>query len=227
MRLFLFVILFFSVSISFAQFGIKGQKVVGGTLFFNTGRGSNSAGIEVLPEGYGFGGSISKGKFIKENLLETVLISYSHGYGKFQNSNNENRNYSNSIYVAYGFTKYKKIANSLFFGIGGNTFLSYNKGKYYNSTGPVTRELSMFSIGLYVFPTLSYQLSSRFVVNLTTSSQFLNLGYGMGNIKTYSSTQPTSKATYQSFNFIAGLFGSDLKNLNVGFNYLLKNKKTK
>ena len=115
MRHFLFFILLFSVTNSFAQFGIRGQKVLGGTLFFNAGKGSNSAGFEVPPDGYGFGGSINKGKFTKENLLKTVSIFYSHGYGKFKNFNNEDRNYFNSVYVAYGFTKYKKLANNLFF----------------------------------------------------------------------------------------------------------------
>ena len=217
----------FSVSISFAQFGVQGQKVLGGTVIFNAGKFSNSRSPEIKPYSFSLGGSISVGKFTKENLLKNASFSYIHGSVKNQSLNNIYRNYLNSVYLTYGLTKYKKIANSLFFGIGGNAYTSYSTVKYHNTTLPEKGESYSFAVGVFVYPALSYQLNNRLVVNLSTSSEFLNLGFGIGTAKTYSPSQPSTKDNIQSLNLNAGLFGSELKNLTFGFSYLLKNKATK
>lgn len=227
MRHSLIFMLLFSATASFGQFGTKGQKVLGGTFSFNTGKTSYDLNPETKPYGYNVGGSFALGIFKKDNLLKTASIYYGHGYGKFQLTNNVGRYYSNAVSLAYGLTKYKKLADNLFFGIGGNVFSVFNFSKFNYTTTPETGETKSFGIGISIFPTLTYQLTDRFVVSLSANNQFLNVGYSTGTAKSFSPTQPTKKGTSQSFNLDAGLFGSDLKNLTIGFNYLLKNKANK
>ena len=227
MRHFLIFMLLFSATTTFGQFATKGQKVLGGTLSFNTGKVSNDLNPEMKPYGYNIGGGFALGKFCRQNLLKTVSFYYGHGYGKIETSNNVSRSYSNSFYLAYGLTKYKKFANNLFFGLGGNVYSGFNISNYYNGAGPDKGESHTFNIGVSITPSLSYQLNNRFVVNLTANSQFLSINYFTGTSKYSSLNQPTKKGTFQSFNLDAGFFGSDLKNFTFGFNYLLKNKANK
>ena len=223
MRHFLFFVLLFSFTNSFGQFGTKGQKLFGATLSFNTGKITNNTSPDTKPYGFNIGGSFTLGTFTKDNVLKSGTVSYSHSYSRDELQNNVGLYYSNSVYLAYGLTKYKKIAKDLFFGIGGNAFSIYNFSNSKFTTSPQTGETKTFSIGVSIFPTLSYQLTNRFVVNLSANNQFLNLAYGIGTSKTFSPIQ-AAKGTSQSFNLDAGLFGADLKNLTFGFSYLLKNK---
>lgn len=225
-HLFLSVVLFFLVTTSFGQFATKGQKLLGATLSFNTGKNENNTNSDRKPYGYNIGGSFTLGTFTKDNLLKTGSIFYSHGYSRDELPNNVGRYYSNSVYIAYGLTRYKKIANDLFFGIGGNAYSLYNFSKSNFTNSPEKGETKTFSIGVSIFPTLAYQLTDRFVVNLSASNQFLNVAYGIGTTKTFSPIQ-TTKGTFQSFNLNAGLFGADLRNLTIGFSYLLKKKAVK
>ena len=176
------------------------------------------------PYGYNAGGSFSFGKFTKDNLLKSGSIFYGHSYSKDQVPNNAGRYYSNTVNLTYGLTKYKKLANNLFFGIGGYAFSGFNFSNFNYTNSLDKGETKSFGIGLSIAPILAYQITDRFVVNLSTSNQFLNVTYGIGTTKSFSPYQPTRKQTTQSFYLDAGLLGADLRNLTVGFNYLLKNK---
>ncbi len=219
--------LVFFVTNSFAQFGTRGQKVLGTTLSFNTGKVFNDLNPDRKPYGYNVGGSFTFGKFTKDNFLKTGSIYYGHSYSRDQLPNNVGRYFSNSINLTYGLTKYKKLANKLFFGIGGNAFSGFNFSNFNYTSNLEKGETKSFGIGLYIAPILAYQLTERFVVNLSTSNQFLSVAYGIGTTKSFFPNQPTRKQTTQSFYLDAGLLGADLRNLTVGFNYLLKNKTIK
>lgn len=225
MKILLALIFNLSMFNAFAQFGAQGQKVLGGTLNFNAGNATNSLSPEAKSNFNNAGGSVNIGKFTKINTLRTFSVSYVHGYVKNQATNNSARNNSNSVFLSYGITKYKEVAKKLFLGIGGAAYTGYGRVKNYSLTLPDRSESDGFSFGAYFFPVGSYQVSERWVVNVTGSSQFLNVGYGISTAKSYSPNQPTTKSQTQNFSLQAGLFGSELKNITFGFSYLLKNKR--
>ena len=224
MKILLALIFNFFMFTAFAQFGVQGQKVLGGTLNFNTGNATTSLSPEAKSNFNNAGGSVNIGKFTKMNTLVTFSLSYVHGYVKNRTINNSARNNSNSVFLSYGLTKYKEVAKKLFLGIGGAAYTGYGRVKNYSLVLPERSESNGLSFGVYFFPVASYQVSNRLVVNVTGSSQFLNVGYGISTAKFYAPNQPTTKSQTQNFNLQAGLFGSELKNVTFGFSYLLKNK---
>ena len=223
MRLFLFFIFIFSVTISYAQFGVKGQKVLGGAVSFNTGQSMTSNNPGIKPTSNSLFASISLGKFTKHNTQNIISFSYGHGYVKNPSQNNISRNFTNSVFLSYGITKYTRLAQKMFFGINGSVYGGYNNVKNYNTALPDVGKSDGLSLGIYVVPTFTYQLTNRLIISFGGSKDFLNLNYNNSKVKTYIPNQPTIISKTQNFNLNAG-FGSSLSDLNVGFSYLLKNK---
>ena len=145
---------------SFAQFGTQGQKVIGGTLNFNSGNATNSLSPETKTNSYNIGGSVKIGRFTKQNTLNTFSIFYNHSYGRNTGVNNVNRNYTNAVFISYGVIKYKEIAKKLFFGIGGDGYAGYSNSKNYNSPSSQKGESDAITAGVYLFPIFSYQVNN-------------------------------------------------------------------
>ena len=213
----------FLINDAFAQFGAKGQKVLGGAVSFNTGQSTTSTSPSIKPTSNSLFASINFGKFTKQHTQKIISFSYAHGYVKNPSANNISRNFINSVFMSYGYTRYKELAKKLFFGIGGSAFIGYNNVKNYNTNLPEIAKSNGLSFGIYIVPSFTYQLTDRLVINFGSSTDFFNLNYNTSNVKIYSPTQPTIKSNNQNFNFNAG-FGSNLSNLSFGFSYLLKNK---
>lgn len=223
MRLSLFLFFIFSVTNSFAQFGEQGQKVLGGALSFNTGQSMTSSNPGIKPISNSLFATINFGKFTKHNTQNIISVSYAHGFVKNPSQNNISRNFTNSAFLSYGITKYKKLAQKMFFGINGSVYGGYNNVKNYNTGLPIVGKSDGLSVGIYLVPTFNYQITNRLVVNFGGSTDFLNLNYNSSKTRAYNPNQPTIISKTQNFNLNAG-FGSSLSNLSFGFSYLFKNK---
>jgi hypothetical protein len=204
-----------------AQFGEKGQRLINGEFGishytisdpFSNGSKATTSNI-----------ALSLGKFKKQH----VLTSYSLFAGF---SNNENNNptvsttNSSSYYIgaSYSQTYFKPLGKKLFFGIGGKGSISYGSTKNDISGSTNKNTSQMYSVSVALVPVLSYQLSNRFVINLSPSTSFLSVDFS----RTVNKTTP-SGITYSANNRIylnTGFWSSPLSNTSIGFSYLLKRK---
>ena len=207
-----------------AQFTQPGQRVIGGTISFNSGNnlGNNQPGFD--SKGNNFSVGINAGKFKKKNVLTSVAVSYSHSLSKNISPINTTKNTYNAGYISFGKTYFKEIAKKLFVGLGGAVNLGYNEVVTENSPQINETNSRGYSVGIGIEPTLSYQLTERFLVNLGPSTDFLNLNYSNSKITYTQFGQPNSTGSSQSVNLNTGFFDSPLSNVSIGFNYLLKNK---
>ena len=190
---------------------------------FNTGQSMTSNSPSIKPTSNSLFTSISLGKFTKHNTQNIISVSYAHGYVKNPSQNNISRNFTNAAFLSYGITKYTRLAQKMFFGINGSVYGGYNNVKNYNTALPDVGKSDGLSLGIYVVPTFTYQLTNRLIINFGGSTDFLNLSYNNSKAKTYTPNQPTIISKTQNFNLNAG-FGSRLSDLSFGFSYLLKNK---
>lgn len=221
------LLLFVLTTYSFAkaQFTEPNQKIVGGAFSLNAGNSTttNSPGAELKSTSFVF--SASYGKFVKKNWLSSFGIFYVHSNSKNISPTNSATNPVNNFSAFYSKTYFKSIAKKLYFGIGGSATIGYGTAivKETASTSNSKSQSLQASVGL--FPLLSYQLTERFVVNLSPANHFLFLGYSYNTIKNMPANQPATTGKSQSLNIDGGFWASPLSNLSVGFSYLLKHNK--
>jgi hypothetical protein len=159
-----------------AQFGEKGQRLISGT--FGISHQSNKTPFGQGSESTSANLSLSRGVFRKPN----VLTNYSIYFGF---NNVENRGGTGSILtssgnrggVGYGQTWFKPLGKNFFFGVNAsaNAGLDYLQQTNNNGSPKVTDR--GFSISASIAPVLSYQLSNRFVANISPNNNFLSLDY--------------------------------------------------
>lgn len=225
MKSFLICLFFIGTTITVnAQFGTAGQKVIGGSLSFYSGKNTGINYPDYISSSTGINVSATAGKFTKKNALSSFALSYGHSFLKQNAPANITKNNLNSISASYNKTYFKEVAKKLFFGIGGSVGAGYNAGKTTYTQNADRIKSEGYGINIGIAPILAYQVSNRFVINCSPSSSFLSLNYNNMNVKYYQANQITSTGKSSSVNFDTGFFGSPLNNLSLGFSYLLKQK---
>lgn len=206
-----------------AQFTEPNQKVLGGAFNFTNGSSNttNLPGAEVKWTSFII--SASFGKFFKKNWLSSFGIFYGHSYSKNITPANTSTNPVNNIGAFYRKTYFKAIAKKLYFGIGGSATILYGTAIVKETASTSNSKSQSFQTGVDLFPLLSYQLTERFVLNLSPSNYFLHVGYNYATIKNMPANQPATTDKSQSFIIDGAFWASPLANLSVGFSYLLKN----
>jgi hypothetical protein len=204
-----------------AQFGEKGQRLI--SAGFGVNSLASSGNNQTLVNGSAINLNVSMGKFKKQNVLTSVAI-----YGGYLNSDNSNfsAGYNNKNYnlgASFNKTHYKPIAKGLFVGIGGSAGVNYNYSRHISTipNSPIITS-KVYGVNFALAPSLSYQISKRFVANLSTGNSFLNAGYSYNDVITRETGLPKSKSKQQSIYLNAGFFSAPLQNLTVSFSYLLK-----
>ncbi len=204
-----------SVSLS-AQFGTANQKIIGGNFSASAGR---STGTFLLnsPERSQASLGFSYGKFTKKNVLSSVNLSYFFSNIQSQNGITQNANNATGFNLGYRQTYYKEIARKVFAGIGVGGNLGYSNYKQTNP-GVNNTNTNQYSVSIDLLPSLSYQINSRFMVNVNASN-FAGINYS--HSINYINSVNSGKDNFISLG--AGFFSNPFNNLSFGFSYLLKN----
>jgi hypothetical protein len=203
-----------------AQFGTKGQSLIGGQFNVSQLNASNPFGDEVKRTTANV--TVSLAKFRREHVLSGFFITAGRDVTSSRPSLGNNPDpRSHQLGAGYSKTWFKPIGKKFFFGIGGSAGINYTYTSIIENT-PISNRVSAqgYSIRLALAPSLSYQLSNRFVANISPNSDFLNVGYT--HIINKSGGTTTSKINTFALN--SGLSGSVLENISIGFSYLLKRK---
>ncbi|TAG32169.1 MAG: hypothetical protein EAZ13_00710 [Sphingobacteriia bacterium] len=214
--LFLCLIILTSFSLS-AQFGVVNQKVIGGTINL----GFNKADGTMAPNYYQQSNAslgFSYGKFTKKNTLSIFSLSYNISSSKNDVGLNTITNKSNGFTVGYRKIYYKEIAPKLYAGIGVGGNIGYTNSTQKQSIFAGKNETSIYSASVDLAPSLSYQISSRFMVNLNANN-FASLNY----IHSKNRDQLGNTGKMNGVGFNAGFFSNPFNNMSFGFSYLLKN----
>lgn len=201
-----------------AQFGEKGQRLIGGQLGgayastdYTGGEKSNSVGANF---------TFSLGKFKKQNVLTSFSLITRYGFAERENAFGlvlSSNTYS--LGLGYGKTYFKPLGKKIFFGIGGNVSALYTRNQNDLTASGPDEPLHNFTAALSLVPSLSYQVSKRFVANLSPGNSFLSLSLNFSEREVGS-----NKYSDRSISLNSGVWSAPLQNLSIGFSYLLKNK---
>ncbi len=205
-----------SVSLS-AQFGTLNQKIIGGNFSASAGT-STGALLFNPPDRSNASVMFSYGKFTKKNVLSSVNLSYFFSNTEIQNGLNLSSNITNGFNLGYRQTYYKEIARKLFAGIGVGGNFGYSNNKQTNSGVNNNFNTNQYSVSIDLLPSLSYQITSRFMVNVNANN-FAGINYS--HSINYINTVNSGKNNFISMG--AGFFSNPFNNLSFGFSYLLKN----
>lgn len=216
------IILILAHHVTQAQFSQAGQKLISGSVFFNSSKSTNSVSPGIFPTGYSTGLFLNVGKFTKTNVLTTLGINYTHGTSKQVTPINTSINPINGVGLSFGKTYYKHLAKQLFIGIGGSVGGGYNSTIIKNDQANNGSKSEGYFVGLNVAPILNYQITKRFVISVGPANNFLGVAYGYNSFTNLQNNQFENKSTNESFNFNSGLGGFSLKDLGFGFSYLIK-----
>jgi hypothetical protein len=202
-----------------AQFGEKGQRLISGTfgISHQSNKNPSGEGAEVTSLNL----TVSRGVFKKPNVLTNYSI-----YFNFNNSENKggigsfitNSGYSGGL--GYGQTWFKPLGKKLFFGVGANVSAGLHYTKQDGTSGTIKTSSSGFSVSANLAPVLSYQVSNRFVANISPNNNFLSLNYSYDKSKVGNVTNNTN----HRIGLNTGFWSSPLQNMSIGFSYLLKRK---
>ena len=225
MKSFLICLFFIVTTITVnAQFGTAGQKVIGGSLSFISGKNTDFSYPDYISKNTGFSATLSAGKFTKKNVLSSFALSYGHSFLKQNTPGNIIKSNTNFMGASYSKTFFKEVAKKLFFGIGGSVGAGYNTGEINYRQNAERRKSEGFGINIGIAPILAYQVSNRFVINCSPTASFLSLNYSSSKTTYYRVNQNTTtdKSSFVYLN--TGFFNSPLSNISLGFSYLLKQK---
>lgn len=207
-----------------AQYGTAGQKVIGGSLGFYSGKNIGNSYPDYSTNTNGFSLSANAGKFTKKNVLSSVAVSYGHSFVKHNEPTSFTEGSTNNVAASYSKTYFKEVAKKLFFGIGGSLGAGYYTAKSSYLQNPTSSKSEGYGVNLGIAPILAYQVSNRFVINCSPSTSFLTLNYSNSSTKYYPPNQLTTNSKSSSVSLNTGFFNSPLSNLTLGFSYLLKQK---
>ncbi len=205
-----------SVSLS-AQFGTLNQKIIGGTFALSSGNASGTLATGYYQQSSASLG-FSFGKFTKKNTLSVFNLSYNFSTSKNEVGLNSNTNKSNGFSIGYRKIYYKEIFRKIYagMGIGGN--IGYSNTTQKKSIVAGTNETNNYSASVDLLPSLSYQISNRFMVNVNANN-FAGINYS--HSINYINSVNSGKNNFISMG--AGFFSNPFNNLSFGFSYLLKN----
>ncbi len=207
-----------------AQFTQPGQKVIGGTIGFNSGDNKSFSMPDTESKGRYFSVSANAGKFKKKNVLTSLAVFYNNNSNRHITPANTNNFNSNAVFVNFGKTYYKEIAKKLYVGLGGFIGVGYSSSSTKNTQNTSVSELDGYNIGFSIEPNMSYQLTDRFLVRVGPSANFLNLNYSYSKVSYTQAGQASTSGKIQNIGLNTGFFDSPLSNITVGFRYLLKQK---
>ena len=216
------IILLSICNYSMAQFSQAGQKLVNGSVFFNSSKSTQSPSQGETPRGSNVSLSLNAGKFKKANVLTSMGVNYGYSISKQVTPTNTSTNLINAVGLSYGKTYYKQLAKQLFVGIGGSIGAGYNSTIVKNDVFNNGSNFQGYFIGLDLSPILNYQITKRFVISAGFPSNFLGIAYRYGTVTYKQSNQVDNKSTFNSFNLNSNIGGSALRDLGFGFSYLLK-----
>lgn len=205
-----------------AQFTEQGQKVIGGTVNFNSSNYDNAINFNNDGKDNNFGASINAGKFVKKNVLSTVSLSFLSRNSRRANQTVFTKQNLFTLSGSYNRTYFKEIAKKFYFGIGGYFGLSYNQNKLTDQPYLNLNSYKAYQASIGLLPVLDYQLTKRLVVGLSPNTNFLALNYIYYKTKYTPANQPEQTGKITSVNLDAGFFSSPLSNLSLNFTYLLK-----
>lgn len=160
--------------------------------------------------------SFKVGKFIKDNTVFGLNLSYGHNsYRNLSSQTQETNQYGAGVF----YRKYKSVAKDFhLFGEGGlNYAYSESKINYTNISNKVISN----GVSLDFTPGISYSMTKKFQIELLMPNIF-EIGYN--NDKTTNTDPQTSiktENTKNRFTFLANLDNNLLSNFGVGFKFIL------
>jgi len=196
----------------------KGQKLLGGSLYFAHGNGDNGSG-QSNSSYNSFGFSPAFGIFTKQNQLTGITLSYQH-IGSSNNSNpaTKNNNYGAGIYRQY----WNTLSDKFFFIIQGQLSTSYATDSY-SAAGPAGIQIrKQKSYGTYfsVDPGFAYRVKKKLILDFYYSN-FVRSGYSYDKLDVTDFGAATVSFKSSSFVFDTGFRNFSLDQLRFGFRYLL------
>ncbi len=217
----IYVLLFVTVGLIFAataQPFEKGQKLLGGSLYF--AHGNNDDGYFQSSTNYNAVGlSPAFGIFTKQNRLTGITLSYQHT-GSSSNSNPKikGNSYGTGIYRQY----WSSLGNNFYFIIQGQLSASYATSSFSSTgiAGNSKREEKSYNAYFSVDPGFAYRVKKKLILDFYYSN-FVRSGYSYAKNDV---TDPgTAKITYKSNSFVfdTGLRNFSLDQLRFGFRFLL------
>lgn len=218
-RILLTVFVIFSCSfIANAQFS-KGSILLGGQLAFGSVKINNPVYIS-QEQKYSSGiFSVSIGKAIKGNAVFGINLSYSPFSYNYYYTNNgigpadySNDNYSIAVFYRF----YKNLGKDFYlFGEAGGSYIGSTSSAK-DKSGNKLLTGSGSGGNLYFMPGISYQMSKKFLLELTIPSLFL------ASHSTQKSTVTGQQAsTSDQFNISTSLSSNPLTSLGIGFRLVL------
>lgn len=188
-----------------AQFA-SGKYLLGGDLNLRT---ENLKGFAVKNE-YAYV-NLKFGKFIKENTVVGINLSYGHSYYDYQpNQIQESNLYGAGIF----YRKYRALSKE--FHVFGEGALNYSYAKYMN--GNNVGETIKNGVSISLMPGLSYSLTNKVQIELLIPDL---IGIGYYNEKTPSLLPGGQDNIKNTFSFLTNTEGSLLSAFGVGFKFVL------
>jgi hypothetical protein len=197
-------------SITKAQIN-KGSVLLGGGVNFynnketasNPNQKENSIGFTPV-----IGGAI------RQNLVAGIQLTYSHSKNKLTSA--PAPDYENNLYGAeVFFRKYLLLGKNFY--LFGQTSLYYRNSKYTYNYITYTTEQKDQSIGMGLYPGISYAVTKRFHLEVSLANL---ISFEYSNHKYINAGVITEDRHGESFNATA----SSLSNLTIGFRFFLMKK---
>ena len=196
----------------------KGQKLLGGSLYY--AHGNNDNGYNQSSSIYNsVGFSPAFGFFTKQNQLTGISLSYQYT-GSFDNSNpnQKSNSYSAGVYRQY----WNELGHKFYFNIQGQLSANYTTGSYVStgSAGNSKNEHKYYSAYFSIDPGFAYRVKKKLILDFYYTN-FLRTGYSY--LKEDVTNFGAAKITYKgnSFVFDTGLRNFSLDQFRFGFRYLL------
>jgi hypothetical protein len=207
-----------------AQFVI-GQRVLGGTISFSTGKNENVINGNTTTNYSNFFISPSIAKFKKANVLRGIGFSYGYSYQKSKYNFNptDTRQYNNSVGVNLFSQRFLSVAQNLSFTIQTGASVAYTFGRQISTINNVenVEKSKGYNLGVGVAPGLSYKLSDRFLFDAYLNN-LLNTSYSHSETKYTNQQGSEITSTDNNFHISSSLSNTSLGYVGLGFRWLLK-----
>jgi hypothetical protein len=217
---------FFTILYANAQFEV-GQKALGGSIQFNTNSVKNDSTLSYpSPNNIGFiiNPTYSIFKTPTKLIGFGIYYMYNHEWINPLGTGSNAKAIQQTIGLNYFMNKYQKISKNFYFLISWNNAIQYSFSKNIDSSTGEIREKN-YQLYSTLSPGLAYKINDRFIIE-GLFTNLLALSYSMDKAGfTPLFGERTQNASNSSLNFSSSLNGASLSNIQIGFRYLLRNKK--
>lgn len=225
------LIVFFVPVTSHAQF-IKGQKLIGGSLFFSGSSGSttptafdNRNVFHVSATGIGVNPIIAKFINAKTLVGAGLIYNYSH-YSLMQELPDNGNNYKDLQHsggINIFSQRFISLGNKFFFTIQTSGSVLCNTGKQADLVSKATIKTKGYAINFALAPGISCQINKRILFDAFLNN-LLFAGYQHSATTTNYPLPRETKTHNNSVYISTSLSNTAIGNVGLGFRWLLKNK---